>query len=329
MSVDEWTLFEFDYTPGFTTGCLIVADTYYSGDQFPRLERATVAAPALADNTTVDQWTNFQFGNVGSSTGTYSITLPKEGCLIVTDAYCSGDQFRVTVNGQDKGTFLPLGTDSSHYWHGLTPPCFSFCNIGLTSTPSATWCASQVGSDPDAALVDPAYSKGYFPINGASTFKITAARGQPGGAFFKVTSTTCPVQYKVVTSAGKVNSRAAAAAACEAAGMALADVTSANWNTVLDVVRASPDIHTNPMDAVVINSWNGDTYGGVNIQLAVTSTGGAVTLLTAPAYPLCQGTGTGTTTLAVSATSFAAKSSFAAKGAAPKDTRNGPSDAGK
>ncbi|KNE63659.1 hypothetical protein AMAG_08762 [Allomyces macrogynus ATCC 38327] len=266
------------------------------------LALAALAAPALADTPvmSVDEWQRFGFGSAGSHTDTYTVTLPKEGCLIVSDAYCSGDQFRVTINGQDKG---------------------------LTSAPAGAWCAAQVGSNADEALTKPEYSKGYFPINGASSFIISVVYTQGGGgAYFKISSATCPAPFKVVTSAGKVNSRAAAAAACEAAGMALADVTSANWESVLNVVRASPDIKINPMDAVVINSWNSDTYGGVNLQLTVSSTSGAITLLTGPAYPLCQ---TPVPALVTPTASLATTSSFAAKKTAPKDLNNGLPAGGK
>ncbi|KNE64850.1 hypothetical protein AMAG_10185 [Allomyces macrogynus ATCC 38327] len=263
------------------------------------LALVALAAPALADTpvTKLDEWVFFGFGNAGYNTDTYTITLPKEGCLIVSDAFCSGDQFRVTVNGQDKG---------------------------LTSTPLGAWCATQVGMEVERAMAKPEFSKGYFPLNGASTFKITTAYSEGGGnAYFKITSATCPPPFKVVTAAGKVSSRAAATDACKAANLALADVTSANWNTALTVVRTSTDIKLNPTDAVFINSWNSDAYGGVNLQLTVSATSGAITLLpdpagTGPAYPLCQ---TPVPTLVDPKTRTTA-AAFAAE-PVPKDMSNG------
>ncbi|KAJ3353872.1 hypothetical protein GGF32_002776 [Allomyces javanicus] len=72
------------------------------------LTLTALAAPLLADTPvkSVDEWTYFEFSNVGSATDTYTITLPehKEGCLIVADAFCSGDQFRVSIKGHDMGT---------------------------------------------------------------------------------------------------------------------------------------------------------------------------------------------------------------------------------
>ncbi|KAJ3353870.1 hypothetical protein GGF32_002774 [Allomyces javanicus] len=265
------------------------------------LALAALAAPALADTpvTKIDEWVFFGFGNAGYNTDTYSVTLPKEGCLIVSDAFCSGDQFRVTVNGQDKG---------------------------LTSTPLGAWCATQVGMEVEKAMAKPEYSKGFFPLNtGASTFKITTAYSEGGGnAYFKITSATCLPPFKVVTAAGKVASRAAATDACKAANLALADVTSATWNTALTVVRASADIKLSPTDAVFINSWDGNAYGGVNLQLTVSATSGAISLLpdlpgvqTAPVYPLCQ---TPVPTLVDPKTRTTA--SFAAE-AVPKDMSNG------
>ncbi|KAJ3353869.1 hypothetical protein GGF32_002773 [Allomyces javanicus] len=237
------------------------------------LAAATTAAAvpaAVADTTvattpvkTIDAWTYFGFGETGSSTDTYSVTTQNEGCLIVSDAYCSGDQFGVAINGTDKG---------------------------LTSTPVGAWCSVAVGEDVESAMAKPEFSKGYFPLTpGTSTFNITIAYTQGGGgAYLKISSTPCPAPYKVVTSAGKLTSRAAAVSTCEAAGMALADVTSANTNAAADVVRKSPDIKLNPVDAVLVRSWNGDTYGNVDLQMTVSATTSAVTMRLGSAFPLCQ-----------------------------------------
>ncbi|KNE63661.1 hypothetical protein AMAG_08763 [Allomyces macrogynus ATCC 38327] len=271
---------------------------------FALLALAAFAAPVLADKPvkSVNEWTYFDFSNVGTSTDTYTVTLSKEGCLIVADAFCSGDQFLVTINGQDK-------------------------DARLTSAPSAAWCTAQIDGDFDSALTHPDFSKGYFPITGATSFRITVANtARGGGAFFRVTSKECPVQFKVVTASGLVTSRAAAVAACEAAGMTLADVTAADWKTVLDVTHTIPDIKLNPILAVVVNSWNGDAYDGATLQLSVSPASGAVTVLTTPAYPLCQLYSV--STLVVPAVPSAAKS-FAGNGLQPKDTHNGRIIVGK
>ncbi|KNE64849.1 hypothetical protein AMAG_10184 [Allomyces macrogynus ATCC 38327] len=226
---------------------------------------ATVADTTVATMpvTTIDAWTYFSFGDTGPSTDNFSVTMQDEGCLIVSDAYCSGDQFRVAINGTDKG---------------------------LTSTPVGSWCSVAVGEDVESALTKPEFSKGYFPLaSGTSTFNITVAYTQGGGgAYWKVASAPCPAPFKVVTSAGKLTARAAAVSACEVAGMALADVTSANTDAVADVVRKSPDIKLNPVDAVLVRSWNGDTYGNVDLQMTVSATTSAVTMRMRPAFPLCQ-----------------------------------------
>ncbi|KAJ3364772.1 hypothetical protein GGF31_008918 [Allomyces arbusculus] len=97
-----------------------------------------------------------------------------------------------------------------------------------------------------------------------------------------------PPQYKVVATAGKVRTRAAAEAACQTQGLVLAAVTLTNWDEVTKVLRDSLNTNQAAFDAVLIDSWNGDTYGSVDRQLVVSKFGGAaLSLLGKPAYPLC------------------------------------------
>ncbi|KNE57538.1 hypothetical protein AMAG_03238 [Allomyces macrogynus ATCC 38327] len=241
---------------------------------------AITAGSVRADDNIVqvplEQWVDFGFGSAGTSTPTYATTVPLDeaGYLLVTDAYCSGDRFTVNINGQDKG---------------------------LTSEPTSVRCDLSVGYDPDSALTVSDFSHRAYPLApGTSAFMITATASPYGGGagFFKVgkgvyVDPTLGSKFKVVTGAGKVNSKDAAIAACQAAGLTLADVTQANWADVVNAVRASTAVNPNPLDAVVVNSWDGNDYGGVALQLNVratsdTITNAGITLLNAPAYPLCQ-----------------------------------------
>ncbi|KAJ3368725.1 hypothetical protein GGF31_006149 [Allomyces arbusculus] len=58
-------------------------------------------------------------------------------------------------------------------------------------------------------------------------------------------------------------------------------------NEVVKVVRASPDAKLTVFDAVVIDSWNGDTYGGIDLELVVSKFGASVSMLVFPGYSLC------------------------------------------
>ncbi|KAJ3358181.1 hypothetical protein GGF32_000687 [Allomyces javanicus] len=241
---------------------------------------AITAGSVRADDTIVqvplEQWVDFGFGSAGTSTATYATTVPlnEAGYLLVTDAYCSGDRFTVNINGQDKG---------------------------LTSEPTSERCDLSVGYDPDSALTVSDFSHRAYPLApGTSAFMISVTASPYGGGagFFKIgkgvyVDPSLGSKFKVVTGAGKVNSKDAAVAACQAAGLILADATQANWADVVNAVRASTAVNPNPLDAVVINSWDGNDYGGVALQLNVratsdTITNAGITLLSGPAYPLCQ-----------------------------------------
>jgi hypothetical protein len=82
-----------------------------------------VAMPASA--TTVlsvgGGWSGFSFGGVGSSwSDDFSFTLTGTAELRVTDAFLSGDQFKVTLNGVDYNTSAPgsTGDDISSNYDG-------------------------------------------------------------------------------------------------------------------------------------------------------------------------------------------------------------------
>ncbi|KNE68275.1 hypothetical protein AMAG_19785 [Allomyces macrogynus ATCC 38327] len=135
------------------------------------------------------------------------------------------------------------------------------------------------------------FSKGLFPIESAGTLEIVVKMVAAGmglkAAYIKLKSGPCfEPKYKVVTAAGKVRTRAAAAAACQAQGRVLAPITSANMNDVLKVVRASPDVNLTVFDSVIIDSWNGDSYVGIDLELVVSKFGASVSMLVFPGYPL-------------------------------------------
>lgn len=73
---------------------------------------AALLAAVPASATTVlsvgGGWSGFSFGGVGSSwSDDFSFTLAGSAELRVTDAFLSGDQFTVTINGVDYNTSAP------------------------------------------------------------------------------------------------------------------------------------------------------------------------------------------------------------------------------
>ncbi|KNE55483.1 hypothetical protein AMAG_17789 [Allomyces macrogynus ATCC 38327] len=134
------------------------------------------------------------------------------GYLLVTNLYCIGDQFQVTINGQDNG---------------------------LTSTPVAATCDAQIfPTHADSAMSMDNVSHGSYVLPaGTSTIVIATTIvpwGSGGWVSFKVVGLGVYIDparlppFKVVKTEGKVMSCAAAVAACKMAGMVLASVTSAN-----------------------------------------------------------------------------------------------------
>ncbi|KAJ3360436.1 hypothetical protein GGF32_008384 [Allomyces javanicus] len=105
------------------------------------------------------------------------------------------------------------------------------------------------------------------------------------GTFPLAWATPPPVQYKVVTSAAKVSTRAAAVAACQVENRVLVDVTAANREKLLTLVRANSAIKMIPFDGVVIASWYGNAFAGVALQMLVTKQFSMVALVLAPVYP--------------------------------------------
>ncbi|KNE69526.1 hypothetical protein AMAG_14090 [Allomyces macrogynus ATCC 38327] len=62
--------------------------------------------------------------------------------------------------------------------------------------------------------------------------------------FYELLVGTWSIDFKLATThGGRVRTRAAAAAACQAEGHVLAAVTSANWAEVVALVRANPDLN--------------------------------------------------------------------------------------
>ncbi|KAJ3355516.1 hypothetical protein GGF32_001979 [Allomyces javanicus] len=221
--------------------------------------------------TALDEWNAFTL--YGSDE--YSVDLPEAGYVLITDAFCSGDRMAVYINDVYNG---PL------------------------TEPSSTRCDLDVGADPDKALTMSDFAHGARALKaGKSTIKIATINSPWGGgvAYFKIglgvytdPDLGARSSYKVITGSGKVASRDAANAACQTAGLVLADATADNWAEVVNAILASGAVQST--DAVVISSWNGNNYGGANLQLNLkTSASGTVTnagisTLAAPAFPLCQ-----------------------------------------
>ncbi|KAJ3348191.1 hypothetical protein GGF32_006352 [Allomyces javanicus] len=234
------------------------------------------AGSALADTpVTLNKWTQYILSRVGDVTPVYTVTLPEAGYVVVTDVYCARSRFSVTVNGHDQGqTSQPINN----------------CNF---NTP-----------DPEVAVIKSDFSHGAFPLPaGTSTIQIKATvMPENGGFYFKVgqgvwvdPNLANSSGFRVVVNKGKVSTRAQAVSACTSQGMALADVTAANWAAVVNAVRASSALSLTPTDAVLISSWNGDSYADADLQLTVRATtstvsNAGITLATGPHYPLCQPT---------------------------------------
>lgn len=108
----------------------------------------------------------FNFSGVGSTLPTFSFSLSGSGTFTITDAYLSGDQFRINVVTSAGRTVF----------------------AGLTSTPGAI---GSYTSDPSAALADAAFSHasinlsaGSYTVNGT----VAASPYQSGGAFAELVS---------------------------------------------------------------------------------------------------------------------------------------------
>ncbi|KAJ3353863.1 hypothetical protein GGF32_002767 [Allomyces javanicus] len=227
--------------------------------------------------TDVNEWTAFRLRNVGDS-AEFSVEVSEPSHLVITDAFCPGDRFSVWINGHDNGQTSPGVAGQS--------------------------CSNSVGSDADKALASADFSHGVFPLAvGRSTVKITVTTVVRGtaSAYLKYGPgtyidpvLTVPSDLKVVTTNGKVSTRADAVKACAAAGQELAAVTAANWAAVIRAVAATTALSLTPADGMIIGSWNGDSYGDSNLQLTVrkdasgTIYNGGITLVTGARYPLCQ-----------------------------------------
>jgi hypothetical protein len=122
----------------------------------------TASAPAGAVSIVPDSgWQNFTFADVGSiGNPTFQFTLAQAGELKVTDAFQSGDRFEV----------------------------YNFATLlGLTSVPGSS--GDQIGSDADAAFIDPRWSSGIFSL-AAGTYDISVetivSPFGGGGAYLRV-----------------------------------------------------------------------------------------------------------------------------------------------
>jgi hypothetical protein len=139
------------------------------------------AIPMMASATTLTLdagWTNFTFGDVGSTWSdmfTFHIGSGTSAYFVVTDAYCAGDRFSFSVNGVSAGmTSLP-------YYDGT-------CADGVTRT-----------EDPNIALAGIGvvnWSQGELLL-GAGDYTITGTTVTSpwgtGGAFAQLSSRSLDV----------------------------------------------------------------------------------------------------------------------------------------
>jgi hypothetical protein len=158
-------------------------------------------APAIADNITLNQWFEGQFGGVGSSvfgpapggvtpmvngplsgggTGnaidapatqtSFTITMTEPGFLVVTDGFNAGDQFQVFVNA----------VAATPTTNNLTPSGQAGLAGGFTSVPCFN--CEPVTDNISVALGNANFSSGTFflPV-GLDTITMTAALSPFGG----------------------------------------------------------------------------------------------------------------------------------------------------
>lgn len=96
---------------------------------------ATAAIAALAGTAQAGPWIDFSFGGVGSVAGPFVITTSAaEPALDVTDAFLSGDRFRVRISGVGEfDTSVPtaIGDSSSDYDFCFDDPRWSSGRITL------------------------------------------------------------------------------------------------------------------------------------------------------------------------------------------------------
>jgi hypothetical protein len=121
---------------------------------------------------------SFSWAGPGEIVGIGSVDFSSEPWLDVTDAFVVGDQFRVSVNGSV---------------------------VGETSVPIDD--GSTVGSDADAAFLNPVVSSGTFgPFSGTRTVSIEVidtATGFPGGgAFWRTNSVPEPATLGMLALGG-------------------------------------------------------------------------------------------------------------------------------
>ncbi|MCC6676511.1 MAG: PEP-CTERM sorting domain-containing protein [Phycisphaerales bacterium] len=103
---------------------------------------AAAAVAALAGAAQAGPWQPFQFGDVGSVSGPFTITLTAaEPVLDVVDAFLSGDQFRVRVSGVgDFDTSVPtvIGDSNPDYDACFTDPAGRWSK-GSINLGAGTW----------------------------------------------------------------------------------------------------------------------------------------------------------------------------------------------
>lgn len=109
-------------------------------------------------------WEYFAFGGAGS-TGSFSFTTTESALFQITDAYASGDQFTITIDGVDRGAT------------------------------SATATGQDAGGDYDAAFASADFSHGSYLIGAGShevDYTLLLSPYGGGGAAYRLVAAPIP-----------------------------------------------------------------------------------------------------------------------------------------
>ncbi|KAI9188094.1 hypothetical protein H9P43_002485 [Blastocladiella emersonii ATCC 22665] len=240
---------------------------------------ALLASAATASvDVTPGTWTPFQYYDEGKEFGDFSVTLPQDGHLVVTDTHCVGDTLVPIVDGVK----YAFDSATAHY-----EASGKSCDRPIT--------------DPDEARHSGRYSWSAYPLAAGThsiKFFTTKSPYWGGEAEFKVAPgafvSEKPKQQFIVLADAKVANVDEAQATCGAKGARLAEITGTNFKDAQDSARGSGVLtmpETGGADQVFVASWEGNNYGGDNLALYVSQTGATINLADAnPHFPLCETT---------------------------------------
>ncbi|KAI9188093.1 hypothetical protein H9P43_002484 [Blastocladiella emersonii ATCC 22665] len=240
---------------------------------------ALIAATTTAAETSaveIGPWNYFPFVQQGFVTPQFTVTLPQPGHFIVTDFQCIGD------------TYIPV-VNSTQYTFSSAVEHFEATEINCM----------DYGTSPDEALRLGRFSWSAFalpPGQHLIKFVVQASPFYSGIGAFKVSPgpfvrpSDKPAFVPLLLA--KVADVDAAARACRGQGFRLADVYAGTMKSAAIAVRESgalalPGAKT--VEQFFIASWDGNTYGGVNLALYVSQKGASMNQADGnPHYALCE-----------------------------------------